>query len=155
MNANPWLVDSIKAFSFLNCPECAFRTKGENLFAYHAAKNHPLSSAFYDQQIELENSSIGLKTVEYSSDFNSKLEAIKSKNTDESNDPLACKEQLKLVQHCEKEFANHDESFENDFENINSGADDAYEEFADESLADESPADENLADESFENDFEI
>ena len=61
---------------------------------------------------------------------------------------MACKEQLKLVQHCEKEFANHDESFENDFENINSGAEDAYEEFADESLADESFADESLADDS-------
>ena len=61
MNANPWLVDSIKAFSFLNCPECAFRTKGENLFAYHAAKNHPLSSAFYDQQIELEGDSQNLR----------------------------------------------------------------------------------------------
>ena len=100
MNANPWLVDSIKAFSFLNCPECDFRTKEENLFAYHAAKNHPLSSAFYDQQIELEKSSIGLKTDEYSPGFNSKLEAIQTKNTDESNDPLACtKEQLKILQH--------------------------------------------------------
>ena len=99
MNANPWLVDSVNAFSFLNCPECAFRTKGENLFAYHAAKNHPLSSAFYDQQIELENSSIGLKTVEYNPDLNSKLEAIQTRDTDESNDPLACKEQLKIGNH--------------------------------------------------------
>jgi len=58
----------IQAFLCLNCPECAFRTKEENLFAYHAAKKHPLSSAFYDKQIELEKSTIGLKTVEYSPD---------------------------------------------------------------------------------------
>ena len=196
MNTNPWRVDSIKAFSFLNCPECVFRTKEENLFAYHAAKNHPLSSAFYDKQIEQEKSSIGWETVEYSPDFNSKLEAIQTKNIDESNDPLeciakninenlACKEQLKIVhhsllhdekympsvpkvveivpknrptcQHCEKELisisklqthyeecpniASLDESFGNDFENINSGADEAHEDFADESLADESLAD--------------
>ena len=143
-----------------------------------------------------EKSSIGLKTVEYSPDFNSKSEAIKTKNTDESNDPLACKEQLKIVhhsllydekylpsvpkvieivpknildepttcQHCEKELisisklqthydecpniAIHDESFGNDFENINSEADEAHEDFADESLADESLADESLADDA-------
>ena len=64
MNNNPWLVDSISAFSFLNCPECPFRSKEENLFSYHAAKNHPLSTAFFDKQIELEQSRIGLKTVE-------------------------------------------------------------------------------------------
>ena len=61
---NPWLVESIQAFSFLNCPECDFRSKEENLFAYHAAKHHPLSTAFYEKQIELEQSTIALKTVE-------------------------------------------------------------------------------------------
>ena len=68
MNNNPWLVDSISAFSFLNCPECPFRSKEENLFSYHAAKNHPLSSAFYDKKIELEKSTIGMKIVESSPD---------------------------------------------------------------------------------------
>ena len=80
MNTNPWLVDTIKAFSFLNCPECAFRTKEENLFAYHAARNHPLSTAFFDKQIELEQSTIGLKPVEYSPVLDSKLEALPTMN---------------------------------------------------------------------------
>ena len=86
MNNNPWLVESIQTFSFLNCPECAFRSKEENLFAYHAAKNHPLSAALFDKQIELEQSTIGLKTVENSPD-----------SLEESR-----------------------ESFENEYENINS-----------------------------------
>jgi hypothetical protein len=166
MNTNPWLVDSIKAFSFFNCPECTFRSKEENLFAYHAAKNHPLSNAFFDEQTELEQSTIGLKTVEYSPDLDSKLEAV----TDKSNDPLECiaincnesvSEVIKIVpnepltcQHCEKEFVSiekllshydechynfleeFDDSFENEYENINSATDEAHEDFDDNFAAD-------------------
>ena len=80
MNNNPWLVDSIRAFSFLNCPECAFRSKEENLFAYHAAKNHPLSTAFFDKQIELEQSTIGLKTVACSPDSEEICESFDNDN---------------------------------------------------------------------------
>ena len=54
METNPWLVDSIEAFSFLNCPECMFRTKEENFFGFHAARNHPLSIAFFGKQMEQE-----------------------------------------------------------------------------------------------------
>ena len=28
MDANPWLVENIQTFSFLNCPECTFKSKG-------------------------------------------------------------------------------------------------------------------------------
>ena len=90
MNINPWLVDSIKAFSFLNCPECTFRTKEENLFGYHAAKNHPLSTTFFDEKTELEQSTIGLKTGEYSSDLDAKEVTIPTLMTNKSNDPLEC-----------------------------------------------------------------
>ena len=48
MSNNPWLVDCAQAFSFLNCPECTFKTKKENTFEYHAVKNHPLSSVLFD-----------------------------------------------------------------------------------------------------------
>ena len=44
---NPWLVDSIQAFSFLNCPECSFRAKDKNFFQGHALQNHPLSFQFF------------------------------------------------------------------------------------------------------------
>ena len=119
MNDNPWLVESIQDFSFLNCPECPFRSKEENLFSYHAAKNHPLSTAFFDEQTELEQSRIGLKTVEYNPDL-SKLEAVPTRVTDKFNDPLECiaincnesvSKVIEIVpneplicQHCEKEF---------------------------------------------------
>ena len=48
METNPWQVDSIEAFAFLNCPECTFLTKEEKYFAYHAALNHPLSNSFFN-----------------------------------------------------------------------------------------------------------
>ena len=48
---NPWNVDNIKAFSFLNCPECSFKIKDENSFQNHAVKNHPLSSVLFDGKL--------------------------------------------------------------------------------------------------------
>ena len=48
---NPWKVDNIKAFSFLNCPECSFKIKDENSFQNHAVKNHPLSSVLFDGKL--------------------------------------------------------------------------------------------------------
>ena len=66
MDANPWKVDSIEAFSFLNCPECPFRTKEENFFGFHAARNHPLSFAFFGKQMEQEQLQIGVKMLKHS-----------------------------------------------------------------------------------------
>ena len=47
MYENPWKVENIKEFSFLNCPECPFKAKKEITFTNHAIKNHPLSSVFF------------------------------------------------------------------------------------------------------------
>ena len=47
MSENPWWVENIKEFSFLNCPECPFKAKKEITFTNHAMKNHPLSSVFF------------------------------------------------------------------------------------------------------------
>ena len=47
MVENPWLVDSIEAFSFFNCPECHVKTKDKNFFQGHALQNHPLSFEFF------------------------------------------------------------------------------------------------------------
>ena len=94
---NPWLVDSIRAFSFLNCPECTFRSKEENLFAYHAAKNHPLSTAFFDKQIELEQSTIGLKTVECSPDSEEICESFDNDNENPMPDPNSNYESSEVV----------------------------------------------------------
>ena len=32
MSDNPWLVEDLKAFWFLNCPECEFKTQKEEFF---------------------------------------------------------------------------------------------------------------------------
>ena len=50
MLRNPWLVENVKEFSFLNCPECKFKSKQENMFEYHAVKNHPLSFVLFDNK---------------------------------------------------------------------------------------------------------
>ena len=44
---NPWLVDSIQAFTFLKCPECVFDTKEVDNFQNHAIENHPLSIVLF------------------------------------------------------------------------------------------------------------
>ena len=49
MTYNPWNVDSIHAFYFLNCPECIFSTKDEYFFQDHALQKHPLSFALFGQ----------------------------------------------------------------------------------------------------------
>ena len=49
---NPWLVDSIQAFAFFNCPECQVKTKDENFFQDHALNNHPLSFEFFGTSSE-------------------------------------------------------------------------------------------------------
>ena len=45
---NPWLVDTIEAFSFYCCPECTFRTNEVPFFQVHALQNHALSKSFFN-----------------------------------------------------------------------------------------------------------
>ena len=48
MADNPWIADNLQAFLFLNCPECAFKTKKQTFFQSHAIRNHPLSCVFFE-----------------------------------------------------------------------------------------------------------
>jgi hypothetical protein len=52
MNANPWQVDSIQEFAFLNCPECTFKSKHEDFFQEHATKSHPSSSVLFNTVLD-------------------------------------------------------------------------------------------------------
>ena len=52
MEGNPWLVENVQAFLFLNCPECTFKVKEANLFQDHAEKNHMLSSVLFGTNIK-------------------------------------------------------------------------------------------------------
>ena len=44
---NPWNVASVQDFSFLNCPECTFKSKEEANFQEHAVATHPMCLVFY------------------------------------------------------------------------------------------------------------
>ena len=54
MANNPWIADNLQAFLFLNCPECAFKTKKQTFFQNHAIRNHPLSCVFFTDTNESE-----------------------------------------------------------------------------------------------------
>ena len=54
MTVNPWKVETIQAFYFLNCPECVFKTKTEDMFKMHAFSNHPLSCILFEKSIKTE-----------------------------------------------------------------------------------------------------
>ena len=49
MSCNPWLVENVQEFSFLNCPECVFKVKEEDIFQDHAVRNHSQSSVLFGQ----------------------------------------------------------------------------------------------------------
>ena len=58
---NPWHVKNIQNFLFLNCPECDFKTKKENIFHDHAIQRHPSSFVLFNNldeydPLELESS---------------------------------------------------------------------------------------------------
>jgi uncharacterized C2H2 Zn-finger protein len=98
MSDNPWLVDNIKEFSFLNCPECTFKVKEEILFQYHALKNHPKSTALFgnDSMIEfVEEVTIEDQSEEQKCDFCDFVSTARSS----------------LVQHIKDEHLVKDERF--------------------------------------------
>ena len=44
---NPWIVESIEAFSFYCCPECDFKSKDKEYFKRHAMESHNKSKIFF------------------------------------------------------------------------------------------------------------
>ena len=49
---NPWHVKNVQNFLFLNCPECEFKTKKENIFHNHAVQCHPSSILLFSNENE-------------------------------------------------------------------------------------------------------
>ena len=49
---NPWEVESIQSFAFLNCPECTFKSKEETLFQEHAVTHHPLCFVLFGSFVQ-------------------------------------------------------------------------------------------------------
>ena len=65
MTFNPWQVEGIQAFSYLNCPECTFKTKEEPYFQHHAIQNHPLSFVLFaaeDVKVKVEEGVTNVET---------------------------------------------------------------------------------------------
>ena len=65
MTFNPWQVEGIQAFSYLNCPECSFKTKEEPYFQHHAIQNHPLSFVLFaaeDVKVKVEEGVTNVET---------------------------------------------------------------------------------------------
>ena len=52
MSENPWLVENLLPFLFLNCPECDFKSKTKTIFQNHAQQNHSSSYVFFEKLIE-------------------------------------------------------------------------------------------------------
>ena len=52
---NPWHVDSLQAFWYLKCPECAYDTQEEEIFREHALENHPRSFAIFGKTLKEED----------------------------------------------------------------------------------------------------
>ena len=49
---NPWQVDNLQSFLFLNCPECVFKTKQAKAFQNHALGKHHLSNVLFSELTE-------------------------------------------------------------------------------------------------------
>ena len=49
MSYNPWLVENIQSFLYLNCPECSYKTKKRDSFQEHAIKNHSMSCSYFEE----------------------------------------------------------------------------------------------------------
>ena len=99
MSTNPWSVENIKEFWFLNCPECTFKTKIEKVFETHAFQNHPSSYAFFGsnkdfsdeieiKDFKIENETSTLESIEQdgtSFKVNFKNDSDKNSSKSESN----------------------------------------------------------------------
>ena len=81
MSANPWLVENIQEFSFLNCPECAFKVKEEDKFQEHAVRNHSQSSALFGHNAKSEF--INVKTEPSSEISSEHFQCVLPLNDDE------------------------------------------------------------------------
>ena len=77
---NPWMVDSIKYFWFLNCPECNFKTKDEISFQKHAIEEHPFCNVLFKASNSIEIDPLKVdSTVKYDIDSMSERNAFRQK----------------------------------------------------------------------------
>ena len=80
MDYNPWLVNSIKDFWFLNCPECNFKAKEEEHFQKHAIEEYSFCSVLFKNSNLIEIDPLTLNSTEkYDFESGSELNASKQK----------------------------------------------------------------------------
>ena len=93
---NPWVVESIEAFSFYCCPECDFKSKKEDRFKRHAIESHNKSKVFFitsksenktnndDDSMDVETESEYQEEQENMEDVDECESSIKEKSLSES-----------------------------------------------------------------------
>ena len=80
MDYNPWLVDSIKDFWFLNCPECNFKAKEEEHFQKHAINEHSFCRVLFKNSNLIEIDPLTFNSTEkYDISSVNELDASKEK----------------------------------------------------------------------------
>ena len=85
MDYNPWNVDSIHEFYFLNCPECPFLAKDENYFQDHALKKHPLSFVLFGKVTDTDDFDRPFELIDSSNLEDVKPDVDESLNDDNGN----------------------------------------------------------------------
>ena len=92
MVPNPWQVESIQAFYFLKCPECAFDTQDENYFQDHALENHPLSCALF----EIKSNEDIIENSTYQEHDEDSLASAENRNSPSQNSTIDIKEKFRV-----------------------------------------------------------
>ena len=73
---NPWSVDTIEMFLYLNCPECVFLTKEKATFKNHALENHPLSNVFFGDKFEDKNLELNSNEDEFNTSVTNPMQVF-------------------------------------------------------------------------------
>ena len=102
---NPWTVNSVLDFWFLNCPECMFHTKEEDFFQTHAVINHPASLVLFGKTEEEHN--IDKSIDEYKENNHDYVEAYENETSTESLDVASISSDVEIK---EEFIENHEEN---------------------------------------------
>ena len=111
MAENPWLVESLEAFSYYCCPECDHKNQSRENFVQHALQNHSNSEEAFSQnqtQNPKNDESSELKSIIQELDgilvkFNEakKLEHENGDEISETNESFEVKEEIIEDVECE------------------------------------------------------
>ena len=95
-NQNPWVVESIEAFSFYCCPECDFQSKDGDYFKRHAMESHKNSKVFFLMSKPENNTNKDSMKVDFvASETTIEFEGEKIVNVSEVHQKMSSAEKMK------------------------------------------------------------